>query len=147
VWLPRGETKAGPGFQHVLAFTILVMVGTVVGTLGTIGMPVGFNVSAFWPAMTLQVVGGLWFGGWGVLGGVFFALLSNLLSGGSAANVWGFIPANILQSGLTAFFFGAGPWRPGCRLAVKFGLSYLWARFTGPVTQFDDITLLVLRHD
>ena len=100
---PGVRVRSGP--QHLLALGLVVLLGTVVGSLGTVGLPVGYNVSAFWPAMTIQVVAGLWFGGWGVLGGALFAVFSNLLTGGSLANVWGFIPSNLVQSGLCALVF------------------------------------------
>ncbi len=100
---PGVGLHSGP--QHLLALGLVVLLGTVVGSLGTVGLPVGYNVSAFWPAMTIQVVAGLWFGGWGVLGGTLFAVFSNLLTGGSWANVWGFIPSNLVQSGLCALAF------------------------------------------
>ena len=96
-WTILPEDRPGPAPQHFFALVLLVLLGTVMGTLGTFGLPVGHNVSVFWPAMTLQAVGGLWFGGWGVLGGALFALLSNLITGGSLANLWGFIPSNIVQ--------------------------------------------------
>jgi len=40
-----------------------------------------------------------------VLAGVVFALLANLLTGGSPASVWGFIPANFVQSALLGWVF------------------------------------------
>jgi serine phosphatase RsbU (regulator of sigma subunit)/integral membrane sensor domain MASE1 len=123
VWHVGGEDRPVPGPQHLFAFLMLILVGTVVGTLGTIGLPVGHNVSAFWPAITLQVAGGMWFGAWGVLGGVVFSLFANLLTGGSVANVWGFIPANVIQCGLTVWVFRRwrlAPWLPTWREVVAF---------------------------
>lgn len=104
-WRVAPEARLHSGPQHLLALGLVVLLGTVVGSLGTVGLPVGYNVSAFWPAMTIQLVAGLWFGGWGVLGGTLFAVFSNLLTGGSLANVWGFIPSNVVQSGLCALVF------------------------------------------
>lgn len=125
VWQLTAADRAGPGAQHILAFVMLTIIGTVVGTLGTVGLPVGLNVSAFWPAMTLQAVGGIWFGGWGVLAGVVFACLTNLLTGGSFASVVGFIPANMTQGLLVAWVFRR--WRlhpalPGWREAGIFAV-------------------------
>jgi len=126
VWHRREKGWLGPGLQHIFVFVALTVVGTLVGTLGTVSLPVGLNISAFWPAMTLQVVGGMWFGAWGVLGGVVFALFSNLFTGGTMANILGFIPANIVQSGLTLWVFRhyrLTPWLPSTKDVAAFILA------------------------
>lgn len=83
----------------------LIVAGTLLGTLGTFSTPVGFGVSQFWPGAMVQVSGSVWFGGWGVLAGSLFPIFSNLLTGGSAVNVLGFIPANFAQGLIPALAF------------------------------------------
>jgi hypothetical protein len=83
----------------------LILAGTLLGTLGTFSTPIGSGVSQFWPGAMVQVVGSVWFGGWGVLAGTVFPIFTNLLTGGSTANVLGFIPANLVQSLIPALAF------------------------------------------
>lgn len=105
LWDPAPGDRAGPGPQHVLAFLILTLLGTVVGTLGLVGLPMGLELSSFWMAMTLQVAGGVWFGGWGVLAGTLVGVLSNYFNLDLPAYTWGYVPANAFQSALTAWVF------------------------------------------
>lgn len=82
------------------------MAGTILGTLGTFSLPVGFGISNFWPGIVVQVTGGIWFGAWGgLLSAAVFPIFSNLLIGGTAANIIGFIPANIVQGIIPAWAF------------------------------------------
>jgi serine phosphatase RsbU (regulator of sigma subunit) len=104
-WEATPGDRAGPGPLHLFAFLLLTVLTTVVGTLGLVGLPADFALSTLWMAMTLQVVGGVWFGGWGVLAGTLAGLFSNALNAGAPLYVWGFIPANAAQSWLTAWVF------------------------------------------
>jgi hypothetical protein len=89
-----------------LAITLgLILAGTLLGTLGTFSLPIGSGISQFWPGMVVQVAGGIWFGGWGVLAGTIFPIFNNLLAGGGTATVIGFIPANIAQGLIPALAF------------------------------------------
>lgn len=83
----------------------LILAGTLLGTLGTFSTPVGWGVSQFWPGIMVQVAGSIWFGGWGVLAGAIFPIFSNLLTGGTTANILGFIPANLAQGLIPALAF------------------------------------------
>jgi integral membrane sensor domain MASE1 len=103
VWgIERGERRQ-PGIVHVVMMALFIGIGIVVGTLGSLAIPIGF-VSAFWPGQAVQAVGGVWFGGWGVLAGMFFPFISNALSGSAPIPVSAvYLPANFLQSFLGAF--------------------------------------------
>jgi len=83
----------------------LVFLGAVVGPLGTFAVPQGLGISSLWPAMTIQALGGIWFGGWGMLAGTVFPVFSNWMIGGTIANLLGFIPANLMQGWLAAWYF------------------------------------------
>lgn len=83
----------------------LILAGTLLGTLGTFSLPIGSGISQFWPGIMVQAVGGIWFGGWGVLAGTIFPIFSNLLTGGGAVHVIGFTPANVVQGLIPAVAF------------------------------------------
>lgn len=105
VWgMDRGERRQ-PGVVHVVMLALFIGIGIVVGTLGSLAVPIGF-VSAFWPGQAVQAVGGVWFGGWGVLAGMFFPFISNALSGSAPIPVSAaYLPANFLQAFLAAWAF------------------------------------------
>lgn len=83
--------------KHLLVFSVIFILGSLLGTLGTISFPIGVNITYFWPAAALQTVSGIFFGFWGILGGVAFPIISNALTDSSWAHTIGFIPANIIQ--------------------------------------------------
>ena len=114
IWVTAAGDRRGPGLQHLLAFLLLTLLGSIVGTLGLVGLPVGSQLSFFWLAMTLQVVGGVWFGGWGVLAGSLVGVFSNYFNMDIAAYTWGYLPANLFQSFLTAWVFRT--WKLDIRL-------------------------------
>lgn len=105
VWtVERGERRQ-PGIVHVVMMALFIGIGIVVGTLGSLAIPIGF-VSAFWPGQAVQAVGGVWFGAWGVIAGMFFPFISNALSGSAPIPVSAvYLPANFLQSFLAAAAF------------------------------------------
>ncbi len=103
VWTVESGEHRQPGIVHVVMLALFIGIGIVVGTLGSLAIPIGF-VSAFWPGQAVQAVGGVWFGWWGVLAGMFFPFISNALSGSAPIPVSAaYLPANFLQ----AFLAGA----------------------------------------
>ena len=97
---------------------VLVGAGILLGTLGTFSLPIGRGVSQFWPGIVVQVDGGIWFGAWGALAATIFPVFTNILTGGSIANVVGFLPANFAQGMLPCWAyrrFGMEPDAPGWR--------------------------------
>ena len=83
----------------------LIFAGIILGTLGTWSIPLGYGISAFWPAIVVQVAGGIWFGGWGVLAAVLFPILTNMLANVGWSGILGFIPANFMQGLIPAWAF------------------------------------------
>jgi PAS domain S-box-containing protein/putative nucleotidyltransferase with HDIG domain len=84
---------------------ILVFAGIILGTLGTWSIPLGYGLSAFWPAIVVQVAGGAWFGGWGVLAAVIFPIFTNALANVGLSGILGFIPGNLAQGLIPAWAF------------------------------------------
>ena len=55
-----GETRT-PGIAHIVIMALFSEIGIVVGTFGSLAVPLGF-VTAFWPAQAIQSVGSIWYG-------------------------------------------------------------------------------------
>jgi len=114
--------SAPPGQQrrvrpvHVAITVALIVVGFLAGAFGSINFPLGFGVNFFWTGITVQQVGSIWFGAWGVLAGTIFPIFSNMITGqpldlpvtATAAPLYislAYIPANFLQGFLPAWAF------------------------------------------
>lgn len=105
IWTLAPGERRSPGIIHVVMTALFIGIGIVVGTLGSLAIPIGF-VSAFWPGQAVQAVGGIWFGGWGVIAGMFFPFISNAMSGSAPIPVSAaYLPANFLQGFLAAVAF------------------------------------------
>ncbi|QQK06957.1 hypothetical protein [Miniphocaeibacter halophilus] len=99
-----GEIRK-PGLSHVVMTALFSGVGIVVGTIGSLAVPVGF-VSAFWPGQAIQSVGSIWYGAWGGIAGVLFPIISNVIGAGVAIPVsLAYIPGNFLQSMIAGIAF------------------------------------------
>jgi integral membrane sensor domain MASE1 len=91
----------------MIILALFIGIGIVVGTFGSLAIPIGF-VSAFWPGQAIQSVGGIWFGAWGVLASAFFPFISNSISGSAPLPVsFAYLPANIAQGLIAAWAFRA----------------------------------------
>lgn len=112
IWTVEEGERRSPGIIHVVMMALFIGIGIVVGTLGSLAIPIGF-VSAFWPGQAVQAVGSTWFGAWGVIAGMFFPFISNAMSGSAPIPVSAaYLPANFLQGFLAvaAFkFLGGDP--------------------------------------
>lgn len=97
VWeLEAGEVRK-PGIPHIVALALFTGIGIVVGTFGSLAVPIGF-VSAFWPGQAIQAVGSVWYGMWGGLAAFIFPLISNAMSGSAPLPVSiAYIPGNFVQ--------------------------------------------------
>jgi integral membrane sensor domain MASE1 len=105
IWTVEAGERRSPGIVHVVMMALFIGIGIVVGTLGSLAIPIGF-VSAFWPGQAVQAVGGTWFGAWGVIAGMFFPFISNAMSGSAPIPVSAaYLPANFLQAFLAAAAF------------------------------------------
>jgi len=82
---------------------ILVIVGVIAALLGSLSIPLAYSITFFWPAVAVQVVGGIWFGWWGIGAGTLFPLISNHILGVPIIANITFIPANFIQGFIPAF--------------------------------------------
>ncbi len=103
IW-KKGE-QPSVGVRHILVLTGLVLIGALLGAFGSISFPLGFGVNFFWTGITVQQVGSIWFGAWGVLAGIIFPFFSNALAGTPFYISAAYIPANLVQSLLPAWAF------------------------------------------
>ncbi len=105
IWTLEAGERRSPGIIHVVMMALVIGIGIVVGTLGSLAIPIG-GVSTFWPGQAVQAVGGIWFGAWGVVAGTFFPFISNLVSGSASIPVSAaYLPANFVQGFLAAAAF------------------------------------------
>ena len=105
IWVVEEGERRSPGIIHVVMMALFIGIGIVVGTLGSLAIPIGF-VSAFWPGQAVQAVGSIWFGAWGVIAGMFFPFISNAMSGSAPIPVSAaYLPANFIQGFLAVAAF------------------------------------------
>lgn len=107
VWkVEEGEIR-NPGLSHFVMMALFTGVGIVVGTFGSIALPLGV-VSAFWPGQAIQSVGTIWYGGWGGISAIVFPIISNAISGSAALPVSiAYIPGNLAQGIIAGIAFRA----------------------------------------
>ena len=105
VWaLEPGEVRK-PGVAHIVALALFTGIGIVVGTFGSLAIPIGF-VSAFWPGQAIQAVGSIWYGMWGGIAAFLFPLISNAMSGSAPLPVsMAYIPGNFVQGIASGWVF------------------------------------------
>jgi hypothetical protein len=105
VWqLEEGEIRR-PGIVHIVMLALFTGIGIVVGTFGSLAIPIGF-VSAFWPGQAIQAVGSIWYGMWGGIAAFVFPLISNAMSGSAPLPVsLAYIPANFVQGMASGWAF------------------------------------------
>jgi len=127
VWkLEDGEVRK-PGIQHIVALALFTGIGIVVGTFGSLAVPIGF-VSAFWPGQAIQAVGAIWYGMWGGIAAFVFPLISNAMSGSAPLPVsLAYIPANFVQGMAAGWVFRQYKLNP----ALKYGRDWLWFTVVG----------------
>lgn len=126
VWekLP-GEVRK-PSVNHVVMMALFTGVGIVVGTFGSLAVPLGF-VTAFWPAQAIQSVGSIWFGMWGGIAAFVFPLISNAISGSAPLPVsLAYIPGNFLQGMLAGWAFRYFKADPRLKSARDWGTFILY---------------------
>lgn len=105
VWkLNEGEIRSAK-LNHVIMMALFIGVGVVVGTFGSMAVPLGF-VSAFWPGQAIQSVGSIWFGMWGGIASIVFPIISNAIAGSASIAVsLAYLPGNFLQGMMAGFAF------------------------------------------
>jgi integral membrane sensor domain MASE1 len=112
VWtLEEGEIRKS-GLSHFVMMALFSGIGVVVGTFGSLAIPLGY-VTAFWPGQAIQSVGSIWYGGWGAIAGCLFPIISNSISGSAPLPVsLAYIPGNLAQAiiaGIAFRMFAADP--------------------------------------
>jgi hypothetical protein len=127
VWaMEKGEVRK-PGIVHIVALALFTGIGIVVGTFGSLAIPIGF-VSAFWPGQAIQAVGSVWYGMWGGLAAFIFPLISNAMSGSAPLPVsLAYIPGNFVQGMAAGWIFRQLKLNP----SLKFGRDWLWFTLVG----------------
>jgi serine phosphatase RsbU (regulator of sigma subunit) len=118
--------------QQFLALLLLIAAGSLIGSLGWVSLPQpGPDINLFWTASALIVVGGIWFGGWGILGGAaigFAAGIVTSIQDGDIPTLTSallFVPADLVQAFIPAFVFRRwklDPSLPGRRELIAFVL-------------------------
>lgn len=126
VWrIEEGEVRK-PGIVHVVMLALFTGIGIVVGTFGSLAVPIGF-VSLFWPGQAVQSVGSVWFGWWGGIAAGLFPLISNSLSGSAPLPVSiAYLPANILQGMIAGWAFRRFKAHPALVSGRDWGIWVLW---------------------
>jgi HD-GYP domain-containing protein (c-di-GMP phosphodiesterase class II) len=111
-WILKPGQGVGPGKAQILLLLLWTSIAMLIGELGTFSIPFIQQASLFWPAMVFQTVGGMWFGGLGILSAVTFPLISNALGGFSWVQNLAWIPGNLIQGSLLRFYFQYRGWDP-----------------------------------
>ena len=126
IWtLEEGEVRK-PGIVHVVMLALFTGIGIVVGTFGSLAVPIGF-VSAFWPGQAVQSIGSIWYGWWGGIAAGLFPLISNSLSGSAPLPVSiAYLPAYILQGMIAGWAFRKFLSDPSLKDGRDWGIFILW---------------------
>jgi hypothetical protein len=103
VWEVQPDEQRRPGVIHGIISILLLGLAVAIALLCNFSLvlpvPVGkFLFTYFSPATAVQVVGGMWFGMWGVIAGTLFPVVGSLIEGQRVAVNLLLIPVNIIQS-------------------------------------------------
>ncbi|KAF0092333.1 MAG: hypothetical protein FD141_517 [Fusobacteria bacterium] len=125
VWkLEEGEVRK-PGLSHFVMMALFTGIGVVVGTFGSLAIPLGY-VTAFWPGQAIQAVGSIWYGAWGGIASFIFPIISNAISGSAPLPVsLAYIPGNLAQGIIAGWAFRQFAGDPRLKTAKD------WALFLG----------------
>ena len=105
IWqVEEGEVRK-PGLSHFVMMALFTGIGVVIGTFGSIAVPLGF-IAAFWPGQAIQSVGSIWYGMWGGVAAFVFPIISNAISGSAPLVVsLCYIPGNFAQGIIAGWAF------------------------------------------
>lgn len=105
IWTKEEGEVRKPGLSHFVMMALFSGIGVVVGTFGSLAVPLGY-VTAFWPGQAIQSVGSIWYGAWGGIAGCLFPIISNAISGSAPLPVsLAYIPGNLAQSIIAGIAF------------------------------------------
>ena len=121
IWAVGATEKRRVNGYQLLATVVLFGIGYLAGAFGSLSFPLSFGVSIFWTGIAVQNVGPIWVGGWGVLVGALFPLLTNGVVGTPLYISLAYFPSNALQALLPALAFRL--WKADPRL--NSGMDYL----------------------
>lgn len=111
VWQPESiwqqGSEARTGWIHPFVLVVLILIGYLVGSFGSVSFPLAFGVNFFWLGIVVQQVGSVLFGAWGVLAGMIFPFWSNAAAGAPFVLSLAYLPANFVQGFLPAWIFRA----------------------------------------
>ncbi|HIE39407.1 MAG TPA: hypothetical protein EYH30_09240 [Anaerolineales bacterium] len=121
VWEVQPGERRHPGVIHGVIALVLLILAIAVSRLCSFSLvlplPLGkFMLTYFSPATTVQVVGGMWFGMWGVIAGMLFPVIGGFIGGQPLVVNLLLIPVNIVQSVAAVWVFRR--WRRDPRLAT-----------------------------
>ncbi|MFL7812999.1 MAG: hypothetical protein ACK2TT_02920 [Anaerolineales bacterium] len=114
IWEVDPSSERKPGWKHLAVFLILVLSGTVLGSLSSLSFRItnaidpaspAYGINYFWLGIVVQQVGSIWFGAWGVLAGIVFPFISNSVTQTPLLISAAYFPANFVQSFLPAWIF------------------------------------------
>lgn len=114
IWEVDPSSERKPGWRHLVILLILVLAGTVLGSLSSLSFRItsainpsspAYGINYFWLGIVVQQVGSIWFGAWGVLAGIIFPFISNSVTGAPLLISAAYFPANFVQSFLPAWIF------------------------------------------
>ncbi|MGQ4832841.1 MAG: hypothetical protein ACP6IS_02945 [Candidatus Asgardarchaeia archaeon] len=91
--------------KNTFLVIVLTIIGSMIGLFGSLSFHIGYSITYFWPAIIIQLIGGLWFGIYGVAAGVLFPIISDLAVGTPLFLTIMYIPANFIQSFLPVWSF------------------------------------------
>lgn len=105
IWkIEEGEIRR-PGLSQFVMMALFTGIGVVIGTFGSIAVPLGF-IAAFWPGQAIQSVGSIWYGMWGGIAAFVFPIISNAISGSAPLVVsLCYIPGNLAQGIIAGWAF------------------------------------------
>ena len=125
VWEVQDGERRSVGVIHIVITALLIGIGFVVGAFGSISFPLGFGVNFFWTGIAVQQVGPIWFGGWGVIAGLFFLSFQTQLRVLHSMFLLHIFPANLVQALLPALLFKKLGCDPRLKSARDFAILLL----------------------
>jgi len=84
--------------KKISIFITIVIIGSVIGALGSATFPILKGIVPFWPAAAIQALSGILFGMTGVLAATIFPIISNSMSSNPPELVILLIPPNLIQA-------------------------------------------------
>ncbi len=112
--------------SQILLAIILFSIGAALGTIGSVSLPIGLGVTGFWPAVIVQVAGGIWLSALGVVVGALFPFISNTYAGAPLIVSFLYLPSNIVQGLIPYLVFKKLGLDPALR-SLRSLIHFLWS--------------------